>query len=100
MSVAEFLKGLPSYNEDNFSKFHVDSNSRTPLKKPSVYIPTKDFPSEQVIVAEKTSILLRYLHQHWDKKGFQKKRDCNSIDCADDFTQSRKRPRMDFIGTP
>lgn len=100
MSVAEFLKGLPSYNEDNFSKFHAFSNNRMPLKKPSVYIPTKDFPSEQVIVTEKTSILLRYLHQHWDKKGFQKKRDLSSLDNTDDFTVSRKRPRTDLSGTP
>lgn len=100
MSVAEFLKGLPSYNEDNFSKFHADSNTRVSLKKPSVYIPTKDFPSEQVIVTEKTSILLRYLHQHWDKKGFQKKRDHISLDNSDDCSQSRKRPRIDCVGTP
>lgn len=66
------------------------------MKRPSVYLPTKDYPSEQskflydvfkskvdaslfhgvmlifflfsVIVTEKTSILLRYLHQLWDKK--------------------------------
>lgn len=46
-SVAEFLKGLPSYNENNFTKFHVDNNNRSPSKRPSVYIPTKDYPSEQ-----------------------------------------------------
>ncbi|KAJ8971812.1 hypothetical protein NQ317_004842 [Molorchus minor] len=68
MSVAQFLEGLPSYNENNFTKFHVDTNSRSPLKRPSVYIPTKDYPSEQIIVTEKTSILLKYMQQHWDKK--------------------------------
>ncbi|RZC34524.1 DET1- and DDB1-associated protein 1, partial [Asbolus verrucosus] len=67
MSVAEFLKGLPSYNESNFTKFHVDNNNRSPLKRPSVYVPTKDFPSEQIIVTEKTSILLKYMQTHWDK---------------------------------
>lgn len=85
-SVAQFLEGLPSYNENNFTKFHVDTNSRSPLKRPSVYVPTKDYPSEQskfkyasvsgkflyisfsVIVTEKTSILLKYMQQHWDKK--------------------------------
>ncbi|CAH1955469.1 unnamed protein product [Acanthoscelides obtectus] len=68
MSVAQFLEGLPSYNENNFTKFHVDNNNRSPLKRPSVYVPTKDFPSEQIIVTEKTSILLKYIQQHWDKK--------------------------------
>ena len=41
----------------------VTSRSRS-----TVYVPTKDIPSEQVIVTEKTNILLRYLHQQWDKK--------------------------------
>ncbi|XP_022911811.1 DET1- and DDB1-associated protein 1 [Onthophagus taurus] len=95
MSVAEFLKGLPSYNESNFTKFHVDTNNRSLAKRPSVYVPTKDFPSEQVIVTEKTGILLRYLHQHWEKKNTQKKREHN-----DDVSQSRKRPRTDYIMVP
>ena len=34
-------------------------------------MPTKDFPGEQRIVTEKTNILLRYLHQQWDKKAAQ-----------------------------
>ncbi|GJQ66270.1 hypothetical protein Trydic_g4320 [Trypoxylus dichotomus] len=100
MSVAEFLKGLPSYNENNFTKFHVDNNNRPPLKRPSVYVPTKDYPSEQVIVTEKTSILLRYLHQHWEKKNTQKKREHSSTDNGEDQCQSRKRPRTDYILVP
>jgi len=71
--VAEFLKGLPSYNQRNFSQFQSDSSCRSHTsKKPSVYLPTvKDQPDpqdEQVITTEKTNILLRYLHQQWDKK--------------------------------
>ena len=46
-SVAEFLKGLPSYNEDNFARYHNDNGSKISTKRPSVYLPTKDFPSEQ-----------------------------------------------------
>ncbi|XP_012061050.1 PREDICTED: DET1- and DDB1-associated protein 1 [Atta cephalotes] len=68
MSVAEFLKGLPSHDENNFANFHTDNGNRTCVKRPSVYLPTKDYPSEQIIVTEKTTILLRYLHQQWDKK--------------------------------
>ncbi|XP_011639832.1 DET1- and DDB1-associated protein 1 isoform X7 [Pogonomyrmex barbatus] len=67
-SVAEFLKGLPSHDENNFANFHTDNGNRTCVKRPSVYLPTKDYPSEQIIVTEKTTILLRYLHQQWDKK--------------------------------
>lgn len=46
-SVAEFLNGLPSYDQNNFTKFHVDNNNRSSLKRPSVYIPTKDYPAAQ-----------------------------------------------------
>ncbi|XP_019868887.1 DET1- and DDB1-associated protein 1 [Aethina tumida] len=93
MSVAEFLEGLPSYNESNFSKFHVDSNSRSSLKRPSVYVPTRDLPSGQIIVTEKTSILLKYMQQHWDKKvnTSLKKRDLTSED-----EPSRKRSRTEY----
>lgn len=98
MSVAEFLNGLPSYNESNFTRFHSDNGSRTSVKRPSVYLPTKEYPSEQIIVTEKTNILLRYLHQQWDKKSLQKKRD--GAEGSDDFTcPSRKRPRMETGST-
>ncbi|KAJ8926003.1 hypothetical protein NQ315_009858 [Exocentrus adspersus] len=94
MSVAQFLEGLPSYNESNFTKFHVDTNSRSPLRRPSVYIPTKDYPSEQIIVTEKTSILLKYMQQHWDKKvnSSVKKRDIPS----QSEEPARKRPRTEY----
>ncbi|CAH0552087.1 unnamed protein product [Brassicogethes aeneus] len=93
MSVSQFLEGLPSYNENNFSKFHVDSNSRSSLKRPSVYVPTREYPSEQIIVTEKTSILLKYMQQHWDKKvsSSVKKRDLTT-----DEEPSRKRPRSEY----
>lgn len=55
-AVAEFLKGLPSFDENNFTKFHVDANNRSPLKRPSVYVPTKDFPSEQGICLNKFQV--------------------------------------------
>ncbi|XP_044740216.1 DET1- and DDB1-associated protein 1 [Chrysoperla carnea] len=99
MSVAEFLKGLPSYDESNFSRFHTDNNSRSGMKRPSVYLPTKDYPSEQIIVTEKTSILLRYLHQLWDKKqNTQKKRDHTASEGTNDETWgARKRPRVDDV---
>ncbi|CAL1531844.1 unnamed protein product [Lymnaea stagnalis] len=64
--MGDFLEGLPSYNENNFTRFHADSSHRS--NKPTVYISTKDYPSEQVITTEKSNILLRYLHQQWDKK--------------------------------
>nr|CAD7452291.1 unnamed protein product [Timema tahoe] len=93
-SVAEFLKGLPSYDENNFARFHTDSGSRTCVKRPSVYLPTKEYPSEQIIVTEKANILLRYLHQQWDKKHSQKKRDHMNLETTEE-TGSRKRPRLD-----
>merc|ERR1712142_992289 len=81
MSLSEFLKDLPTHNRDNFTRLHSDSslggpggslyssrNHVTTRQRPTVYVPTKDVPAEQVIVTEKTNILLRYLHQQWDKK--------------------------------
>uniref|UniRef100_A0A8C7IUI1 DET1- and DDB1-associated protein 1 n=1 Tax=Oncorhynchus kisutch TaxID=8019 RepID=A0A8C7IUI1_ONCKI len=72
---ADFLKGLPVYNKSNFSRFHADSVCKASNRRPSVYLPTREYPSEQIIVTEKTNILLRYLHHHWDKKNAAKKRE-------------------------
>lgn len=95
MSQAEFLKGLPSYNENNFARFQADSSCKITVKKPSVYLPTKDHPSEQIITTEKTNILLRFLHQQWDKKSMNsmKKRDSNraSLSAEDDIARKRQR---------
>ncbi|CAG9860226.1 unnamed protein product [Phyllotreta striolata] len=91
MSISRFLEGLPSYNANNFTKFHVDNNNRTPLKRPSVYVPTKDYPAEQIIVTEKTSILLKYMQQHWDKKYNLKKRDTSPLS----HEPSKKKARLE-----
>ncbi|CAG9764901.1 unnamed protein product [Ceutorhynchus assimilis] len=90
MAVAQFLAGLPSFNENNFSKFYTDSNNRSASKRPSVYVSTKDIPSEQIIVTEKNSILLKYMQQHWDKKNVTKKRETPATE-----EPSRKRPRLE-----
>ncbi|XP_013783846.1 DET1- and DDB1-associated protein 1-like [Limulus polyphemus] len=96
MSIAEFLKELPSHNESNFSRFQADTSSKTTVKRPAVYLPTKDHPAEQIIITEKTNILLRYLHQQWDKKNSSKKRDSGHIANATvDENVSRKRLRTD-----
>lgn len=93
-AVAEFLRGLPSHDENNFTRFHCDGITRTNAKRPSVYLPTKEYPSEQVIVTEKTNILLRFLHQQWDKKNQHKKRDNLSLEPLEE-SGSRKRPRLE-----
>ncbi|XP_047526322.1 DET1- and DDB1-associated protein 1 [Pieris napi] len=97
MSVLEFLKDLPSYNEQNFTLFNTDNGIRNSSKRPSIYLPTKDIPSEQIIVTEKTNILLRYLHQQWEKKNNNtspKKRDLSSVEQNGDERNPRKRPRL------
>lgn len=101
MSTAEFLKGLPSYNENNFTRFQADSSCRTTVRRPSVYLPTRDHPSDQVITTEKTNILLRYLHQQWDKKqSSSKKRDAGRSGLSlDDDTAPRKKARTDTSNT-
>ncbi|XP_076060906.1 DET1- and DDB1-associated protein 1 [Oratosquilla oratoria] len=93
--AASFLKGLPVYNEQNFSKFQSDPSGRTAYKKPPVYLPTKDNPESQEIVTEKTNILLRYLHQQCEKKCPKKKRDTGSGANNEEDGPRNKRPRLE-----
>ncbi|KAF6093248.1 DET1 and DDB1 associated 1 [Phyllostomus discolor] len=93
---ADFLKGLPVYNKSNFSRFHADSVCKASNRRPSVYLPTREYPSEQIIVTEKTNILLRYLHQQWDKKNAAKKRDQEQVDLeGESSAPPRKVARTD-----
>lgn len=108
MSVMDFLKDLPSFNKDNFT-LHSDLSARS-SRRPSIYLPTEDIPSEvsawenviliapcifwivensqshppripfqQIIITEKKHILLRYLHQQWNKKNNSKKRENGNL---------------------
>lgn len=114
MSLSEFLKDLPIHNRDNFTRIQSDASSSgrphsgqvTSRSRSTVYVPTKDIPSEQVIVTEKTNILLRYLHQQWDKKAAQaanaqRKREAEGRLHEDDQTagpsgvSQRKKARLD-----
>ncbi|CAG0880786.1 unnamed protein product [Darwinula stevensoni] len=100
--AADFLKELPSFNQENFSRFQRESNSKSNCsvgvkKKEAQYLPTRDIPSDHVIVTEKTNILLRYLHQHWEKKNAEsKKRDGSSEDEDYSDASSRKKIRLDL----
>ena len=102
MSLSDFLKDLPTYNRENFTKISSESatasrqaNSRT---RPAMYVPTKDHPEEQEIVTERTNILLRYLHQQLDKKiaisAAQKKREADSPSKGNSEV-ARKKARLD-----
>lgn len=107
MSVTEFIKGLPSHNVQNFSLLNTEFSGRMSQKRPSVYLPTEDYPSEQHIVMDKRSVLLRYLTQQWDKKALPRKRDHagdnNATVGASGFSSlpgvgansCKKRPRLD-----
>ncbi|XP_050519813.1 DET1- and DDB1-associated protein 1 [Daktulosphaira vitifoliae] len=92
MSIAEFLDGMPSFDAKNFSRFHSD-NGRS--KRAPVYISTKDTPSDQIIVTDKSNLLLRYLHNQWDKKHGGKKRDLTEA-IEETPGSSRKRPRVEL----
>ena len=59
MAVADFLKDLPTRNADNFTKIDLESCHRSSTSKKTAYVPVKDIPADQVIVTEKTNILLR-----------------------------------------
>jgi len=92
----DFLKELPCFNKDNFSRFNSDDIGKTVTKKPALYIQTSDNTSlldeSQVIVTDKTNILLRYLRQQVDAKNTQSKR---SMSMSDTNTPSRKVARME-----
>ncbi|XP_053185807.1 DET1- and DDB1-associated protein 1-like [Scomber japonicus] len=94
MEKSDFLKGLPVYNKNNFSRFHADSVCKASNRRPSVYLPTREYPSEQIIVTEKTNILLRYLHQQWDKKNSAKKREQDQTE-GENTAPPRKIARTD-----
>eukprot|EP00794_Sanderia_malayensis_P010096 gene10096-11127_t len=103
--AGDFLNGLPSFNKDNFTKFHADGNQAKNIasqfyfmfidvsKRPTVYIQFKDdVPIKpQVIITDKTNILLRYLRQQSDIKTVQQKR---SLSSSDYKSPSRKIPKM------
>lgn len=103
MSVTDFIKGLPVIDVQNFSQFNTEQALRTSQKRPSVYLPTEDYPSEQHIVMDKRSVLLRYLTQQWDKKTLPRKRDHGSEGAATGTTTTangvvnscKKRPRLE-----
>ncbi|XP_037959508.1 DET1- and DDB1-associated protein 1 [Teleopsis dalmanni] len=108
MVIAEFLKGLPSHDPKNFSLYNTEHGPRTSQKRPSVYLPTDDIPTEQRIVMDKRCVLLRYLTQQWDKKSLPKKRDHAtsegsvsglSANANSNSTPSgcKKRSRLDFV---
>ena len=64
-------------------------------------MPTKDFPGEQRIVTEKTNILLRYLHQQWDKKAAQqqqlhRKREATATTEAGEAGDQVERDEINF----
>lgn len=46
-SISEFLKNLPCHNEQNFALYNTENGIRTSSRRPSVYLPTVDIPSEQ-----------------------------------------------------
>jgi len=75
-AAAEFLKNLPSYKKENFSRFVADASTRSANQsnRADTRIVCGDDSTSQAIVTEKTSILLRYLHDHWDRKANSRKR--------------------------
>ncbi|KAF4529651.1 hypothetical protein B566_EDAN017984 [Ephemera danica] len=80
-AVAEFLRGLPSHDENNFTSRELTFTAFCCFVT-------------YIIVTEKTNILLRFLHQQWDKKNQHKKRDNLSLEPLEE-SGSRKRPRLE-----
>jgi len=91
--MAAFLKDLPSRDKDNFSRLNLDTQHRSVNGKKSTYLTTKDVPPEQIIVTERTNILLRFLHQQWDKKTNATKKRPGEGETAEEA--GGKRARLD-----
>jgi len=92
--VMDFLKGLPSQHPENFQKWSLDGPKSNITKKPSTYVPTKDLSQDeqQVIVTDKANIVLRYLHNQYDKKQKGSKRENATLDDE----SGRKRARIEW----
>ncbi|KAF6198171.1 hypothetical protein GE061_007918 [Apolygus lucorum] len=89
-AISDFLSGLPTYNEENFSRYSGAGNSAT-SKRPSTYVPTTESPSEILIVNDETNVLIRYLARKWAKESRGKKR-CSLISTS---SCSKKRRRVE-----
>ncbi|EDV33154.1 uncharacterized protein Dana_GF23128 [Drosophila ananassae] len=105
MSVSDFIKGLPIHDSNNFAHLSNEHGIRTSQKRASVYLPTEDVASEQLIVMDKRCVLLRYLTQQWDKKTLQRKREHggegngngngHGSSSTTNGNNSKKRPRLE-----
>lgn len=75
----------PAASAGNASSYSSSSSSSSSPRRgrASVYVCTKDYPSEQLITTEKTNILLRYLHQQWDRKNLHVKRGATKQEVED-----------------
>ncbi|EDW76107.1 DET1- and DDB1-associated protein 1 [Drosophila tropicalis] len=102
MSISDFIKGLTIHDSNNFT--HLSEHGlRTSQRRASVYLPTEDVASEQLIVMDKRCVLLRYLTQQWDKKTLQRKREHGNgnegnngnSSTPNGGSSSKKRPRLD-----
>lgn len=92
--AGDFLKGLPSFNKENFTRFNADGiQAKISSKRPTVCIQFKEDTQTkpQVIITDKTNILLRYLRQQSDVKNVQQKRCLSS---SENPSPSRKIPRI------
>uniref|UniRef100_T2M678 DET1- and DDB1-associated protein 1 n=1 Tax=Hydra vulgaris TaxID=6087 RepID=T2M678_HYDVU len=89
--AGDFLRELPSYNKENFTKFSADSHIKTTSCKATVYIQTKDVEDclPQVITTDKTNILLRYLRQQLDVKKKRTSANLQEEPCS-------KMPKLDY----
>ena len=93
--MADFLKGLPVYNKSNFSSFHANCLSKASNRRPPVYLPPQEYPSEQIIVTEKINIILSYLQQQRDKKNAAEKKDQEQVNLeAESWASPCKIPRI------
>lgn len=69
--ASQFLKELPSRNQNNFSHYQVDSGPKSSLKKAAVYLPTSDeadSPDQQGEDFDQTILTLTLLHQSLRRK--------------------------------
>lgn len=63
-----FFERAACLQQNHFLSVSRGLRCKTSNRRPSVYLPTREYLSEQIIVTEKANILLCYLHQQWIKR--------------------------------
>ena len=97
--VSDFIKGLTRHNPQNFQQFATDDPVRNSQERASVYLPTEDVPSEQIIVLGCVPLTQQchknLIPQKREHAGENANNNNNNSTAATENNTSKKRPRLE-----